>query len=1146
MSKVLTYHKSQNGGHWFKSVAYGKNEIEAIKDPQGGDTDQAPTSIPSPFARFDLVRTAFSNLSLNTSLKGTRNDEKLVSEAFDLGEILFNYEDFKDCLKLVAWSQNDLNTLLNSSSQSHQRLGKALELYLNQDADSYNFKHIQRLFVVFFKGIAIGGTSPSTIFFSSANTSHHLNIPLGNQHLFDGNPCPLHKRDIEYQKMWYCLRKMPDFQKRFKEITDYLETSEKLLKLEDPSLYNKHIRSENGDDLLKEDYYTTKFDELTAGGNNDIVEIIGFPLRKKRIVLNDIANVSGFVIKTNRYKSLFPDSTKFPIPLALQKDFHKTIQYTQGNWNPNTEVLPYYDEDWRKNLRRLPGQSTNYPWLTISDFLEPYLVRVNYPINIDAYLTGSLMGMPENKGYLLPLKKDFFDFFGFEDLEKGNVKLTMQGKDGGGVKVSLQIPIESRNGQQEYISFDRTYIPANANDLPKPNLSYNEGFIIEEKFTINIYPLVRSGEYKLNANYRIQLIEQKTNNEDIKIDFMDLANNSPIEIESEKYRSPRNGELKVISKYFVLKKEFDYLSIQFKNPKENINAVLVPKWFRYNGRGKQYSFAIDFGTSNTHVEFKTPDKASQRFSIDKQQIGTLVSPAYYNEAKIADILLYLPLRFEFLPLYIDNNTTEGFPLRTAIVYSANIDVNRPTYTLADFNIPFYYEQETSRALSSDETSVNLKWAKDDEATKKKITSFLEELLMMIRNKVVFEGGDLNETKIYWFYPSSMQKGRIRNLKMIWDELFSLHITDIQENKPLPVSESIAPFYHYKEERPNLLASDKPALSIDIGGGTTDVVVYERNSPVLLTSFRFAGNAIYGDGFRERASVSNGFVIKYADRISALLEGNGLEKLVECQKVAISGKKSEEIISLWFAIEKNKSVKNQKDLSFNRMLAADDDLKIVFVFFYSAIIYHIAKLLKSKKFEMPKSITFSGTGSKLMDIVTKDDEQLTAFTKVIIEKVFGQTYDNRERLEVFCDRSKPKEATCKGALVMENSDLAINPQEITEVYTATYEDQYDSLNYEDIKNRDIKESILKEVENFIDFFFSLNKSFNFENELCVSPNYTHLAKETLKNNLSSYLSEGVALKTKAMTEEDKALEETLFFYPLIGAINNLAYQIGRKV
>ena len=188
MSKVLTYHKSQNGGHWFKSVVYGKNEIEAIKDPQGGDTESAPTSIPSPFARFDLVRTAFANLSLSGKLKGTPNDEKLVSEALDLGEILFNYEDFKDRLKLVAWSKKDLTSLLNSSTQGHQRLGKALELYLTQDAEAYNFDLIDRIFIVFFKGVAIGGTSPSTLFFSSANSLNQLSIPLGNQHLFDGNP----------------------------------------------------------------------------------------------------------------------------------------------------------------------------------------------------------------------------------------------------------------------------------------------------------------------------------------------------------------------------------------------------------------------------------------------------------------------------------------------------------------------------------------------------------------------------------------------------------------------------------------------------------------------------------------------------------------------------------------------------------------------------------------------------------------------------------------------------------------------------------------------------------------------------------------------------------------------------------------------
>ena len=62
MSTVLAYHKQRSGEHWFNSTSYGPNEIDSIEDPQGGDTKQQPTSIPSPFARFDLVRSAFGSL----------------------------------------------------------------------------------------------------------------------------------------------------------------------------------------------------------------------------------------------------------------------------------------------------------------------------------------------------------------------------------------------------------------------------------------------------------------------------------------------------------------------------------------------------------------------------------------------------------------------------------------------------------------------------------------------------------------------------------------------------------------------------------------------------------------------------------------------------------------------------------------------------------------------------------------------------------------------------------------------------------------------------------------------------------------------------------------------------------------------------
>jgi 2-amino-4-hydroxy-6-hydroxymethyldihydropteridine diphosphokinase len=55
------------------------------------------------------------------------------------------------------------------------------------------------------------------------------------------------------------------------------------------------------------------------------------------------------------------------------------------------------------------------------------------------------------------------------------------------------------------------------------------------------------------------------------------------------------------------------------------------------------------------------------------------------------------------------------------------------------------------------------------------------------------------------------------------------------------------------------------------------------------------------------------------------------------------------------------------LSYNNEIINDDDLKIVFLIFYSSIIYHLAKLMKQKEMKAPRYITFSGTGSKIISI-----------------------------------------------------------------------------------------------------------------------------------------------------------------------------------
>ena len=64
MAKVLRLHKESNDNiiDWGKSKKYGKDVITQIEDPAGMTAKKEITSIPSPFARVDLTKTAFKTI----------------------------------------------------------------------------------------------------------------------------------------------------------------------------------------------------------------------------------------------------------------------------------------------------------------------------------------------------------------------------------------------------------------------------------------------------------------------------------------------------------------------------------------------------------------------------------------------------------------------------------------------------------------------------------------------------------------------------------------------------------------------------------------------------------------------------------------------------------------------------------------------------------------------------------------------------------------------------------------------------------------------------------------------------------------------------------------------------------------------------
>lgn len=1146
MSKIFGYTK-KGGQHWFSSDAYSDNEIESIKDPEGGNKTSLPTAIPSPFARIDLVKTAFRNITKSPDLKAyTKNgnviagkeDEKLVSDTLDIAEILFNIDSVKDKIKIIIWDkETELNKLKSSSITAHRHLAETLNLYLNQDEKSYNFDLLKRLYLIKYNHKIIGCTSPTTLFFASANDLSDAQISFTkNDVTFDDSYAPLYQRDADFQKYFYLLfRANPLLSERLTVINEYLDKNLKILDKVNNELYNE-IQNLNVND------FESKYSELDTGSLGNVVEVIGVPLRKrkKEDVINSIQS-SDFIIKSTKYK----EEAK---PLVLQNNLNKSFRYVNDEWDKSTKV-PFLDNESVLEKRRLPGTSIQYPYLTVSDFLEPYLIRLVYPINKEKFFDGNVITEvgDDSKGYILPLKQNFFDYFNSEDLlnsSQSNPEIKMVQGTAGSVKVTLRIPVAK---QGEYISFERTYYQSPENQIGKPDEFKNKGIIVEHQFGITLFPFIKTNDPNIEAHYRVQLVDRdiagvlKNSNYDLK--FFSNSEKEPLEIRAKKRRSSKTDAVETAtSDYYVLHNEFDF--IQVKNiALAGASGIIIPNWQQYLQGHEAFSFAIDFGTTNTHIEYKVGDSSPKPFDIspDDIQIATLFHPTKTSDdfGGTGAIDIRELIEHEFVPRIIGNGSEFKFPHRTVIAESHSLNIETETFSLADFNIPFIYERKPEK----DKIQSNLKWAKRENGNEKRIRAFFENIMMLMRNKVLFNKGDLSSTKLVWFYPSSMKPARKSDLENTWNELFNQYFNPT--NSTVGISESLAPFYYFKGTGKLHGGAYKPVVSIDIGGGTSDVVIFKQNMPLLLTSFKFAANTIFGDGFSEYgAATSNGLISKYHPYFKNLLATNQLHDL---SKVLFSIKdknRTEDLNAFFFSIENNSKIRDKKLFSYNSLLSKDDDLKIIFIYFYTAVIYHIAELMKLKQVELPKHIIFSGTGSKVLNIITSDKKILSNFSKIIFESIYKQSFDI-DGLSIETEKDMPKEVTCKGGLMLNPEDLSFDIREIKSTLTCVENKGIDTLTYENL-DQDIKDSIVNYVRDFNKFFLSLNQKFNFNDHFNVSEESLSFFNEEVDKHLRDYLEEGLEYNKKLdnIGNDNREIEESLFFYPLIGTINRLISDLSK--
>lgn len=1129
MSYVFRFHNGVSTlDGWDTSSQYGSMQIAAIQDPAGASAKIPITSIPSPFASFELVKNAFAQVTDIAKKKGTVKGNtiyhKMVSDALDVLEIFFGYRKFKNDFQIIPWdSTRDLQNLVNSLNPAHKKLGETLQLFIQQDSAAFNFKSLGTLYLLNYVNgpkpmNIVGGTSPTSVCAASANELSYVNVFLSNNHkAFDTNDFrSLIERDamfIEY--LWsMSLTSYTDLQGQpksfasfFPEMFGYIQQCYSEL----TSTIKTGLLSIQSDDYLK------NYMPLSSTSTCYIIGQIPLLMQGQRKVQSD------FMIKT--------DKVAQNVPLALPCSTYTKVGmwYNGGYWN-DLNKAPVFDPQ-PVSQRVLPFDGTNYPYLTADDFFQPYLIRTIFPINGGKFFTGHING--DNKSYLMPLKPAIFKLFDVEFLfgvtEDAYHQNIFELKPiANGVKAILRIPVQ----KGEYITYERIYF----GNGQAPEVTSNSGQIVDCRFDLFFYPFFHTHD-NVKRPQRVYLIDADTLSLSIKHEYkLSLYKNDGSEIQSkeivrEDKKSSSNGyKNSETTKCFAASSEYDYIVLD----NGTAQALVLPKWPTYTTQARSFEFAIDFGTTNTHIEFRESGQtniAPLHYSWNDNIVESLHDKAAPN---IEDNLRSLSMnafvnnvRQEFLPLSLGKDSKVGFPLRTNLCHSLNINgMGYALTALADTSIGFHYEKEPTAKHNKCET--NLKWLGGGNSDY--VKAYLEELLYIIRACIISNGGSIDATKITWFYPISMLRYQRDQLASTWRKLTD----DILNDNVALVSytESIAPYFYYKN-RIGVTSTKAPVVSMDIGGGTTDVVIYRDDKPVVISSSRFAGNDLYGD-FTGRSIQLNGFVERYGDKIRSLIADTSLASVYD----NIKGRGvSSDLVSFFFSLEQNRILADKGiNVKFTEnILSADSQMKTVVLLFFAGEVCHIAQIFKAKDIPAPRYMTMSGTATKVFNIFSVP--ALEDYVCIIFKEVLG--CDAKIKLKTV---GIPKEITCKGGLEATPADANVNVNNIQ--FNVSGSDIFDSA---DKTFTNLTDSVEAEVVNsyndFVRLFISIDKKFNYRDNFGIDNSKLKEYSKVLTEYADEDLASRIKDRRNEASQDDAEISDSLFFYPLAGGINRLAYYIA---
>lgn len=809
----------------------------------------------------------------------------------------------------------------------------------------------------------------------------------------------------------------------------------------------------------------------------------------------------------DRYRTIKEYIRSFQDDKDIRNDFTLKMQNVKTDQNDDLIVnglsFKYSDEE------------------DINSYFTSSLIRVPFRIDRNKYKTVVFQNDSPQRDYdyLLPFKPEVMSLFPNNQIDS-YLHINRN-------SVTVHLKYNGKDYQKDYGDQEFTAGMGSIVDLAKANISFDLGLfpnILSPKEQENNYfkiLVVGADEDPEAPNFNIDQISlsffKGYGNSFIQIKEVDPATSGaqfgvlPAVVRSRQKAAGVEGGTKF---YELFNSSFDLMEVKIFEH----SGLVIPVWNRSKVTNDTYTYAIDLGTSNTFMSRcknnanGTPDlsKRPELFTMDTPMVNYLhevpedaqltlsrrIEDSFFDKAKNK-------IKTEFLPAIIDGSDYK-FPIRTAICGIRNSTSDIKLFD--NHNIAFFYE----KIMANDDQDIrtNIKWDENEEL----LRVFIRELLLIIKCDILQHNGDLDRTHLVWFRPLSFM-GKIRTIyNNLWKEE-PARILFIQDKQVDCYSESEAPYYYFKN---NDDIKDSAAVSvIDIGGGSTDFVYFKDNKPQLANSVHFGCDVIWENGFNAYGNArENGIYKKYADTLR--FKRQDLEELNECFK-KVDDTTTKDIINFWL------SNSNYCDI----MKLLESDFKPVFVYHLTSILFYMASMYKENGLDAPRTIVFSGNGSKYIDnFICNDSNVLKKLIDMVLSCVYGG--EHNVNLELPKER---KESTCYGGLYRDK-----NAEDVPEtVYQGDKSKDYATVGNINDNYNTLKHALLEKYKVFDKLYrevLSMLKNEHVLDNTADTTKYVDLANKDMGIPLDTYYKTQVKEK---YPNGEVQLYDSVFFLPIINRI-----------